>query len=157
MKTAWILLGETNTRKSSVARLLTGASKVGQQFELEDTRGIRIHISVMVGAVQERKKLKPDDLVKELNSSKGWAGDFQQVRNALIVLRYDAIEQFPDGKNYVDALLRDGWRVACIASLGEHTRDWVRQSGIPYVDVAESKKMPSNAVASVIRKAFGWI
>lgn len=85
-----------------------------------------------------------------------WQREFDSVRNALVLLHYRAVNNCPDGKEYVSALFRAGWRIACIVLLGHPAEEWIRHSGIRYVEVPDSPRMASNEVARLVRGAFGW-
>ncbi len=155
MKTAWILIGESNTRKSSVARLLTGIGRIETQVDLADAQGCRFRVRSLVSAAQEAR-LQPAALLEEVNGTTHWDGKFGSIRNAVVLLRYDVDNNCPDGEAYVTAFLNDGWQIACIVSLGEVARDWVRGSGLRSIEIPDSPCLASNEVANIIRKAWAW-
>jgi len=155
MKTSWILIGEADTRKSSTARLLTGLGRIETQVDVADERGRRFRVRSLVSAAQE-SRLTPQDLLAELNGRTHWAGVFDSIRNAVVLLRYDPVNNCPAGQEYVKLLLSDGWHIECVVSLGEPARDWIRSSGIRHIETPQSVSLASNEVAAIVRRAWGW-
>ena len=156
MKSAWVLLGEANTRKSTTSRLLTGIDRWEGQVGVMDWQGKERWMRSLVSAAQEAKRT-PKELLDELNGKNHWQGEFDTVRNAVLVLRYDAFNGCPDGKMYIHDFVNDGWVIQCVVSLGEPARDWVRLSGFQFLEIPNSASLPSNAVAAKVRTAFGWL
>lgn len=142
-------------RKSSAARLLTGVGRIETAVEIADVLGCRFHLRSMISAAQEAR-YTPVKLLQEFNRDARWQGEFNGIRNALVLLRYRAANGCPEGKEYVSAFVGAGWRIACIASLGQRAEDWIRTSGIRYAEFPDSTKMASNEVAHLLRANFGW-
>jgi hypothetical protein len=152
-------MGKANTRKSSLVRCLIGTDNPATEIEILQESGLQIHVRGLIGAAQE-KGILPSVWVTEMESTAHWRGGFPSVRNIIATLRYDAETTggtvFPPGEDYVDALINAGWSVRAIVSLGEPARNWIRQSGLPYLSILKSQSMPSNAIAATVRKALGW-
>ncbi len=156
MKSIWLLVGNTETRKSSIVRCLLGVDNPATEVEVQSITGMVLHMRAFISAVQEKKAVSPEELLRDLNDSH-WKGQFKSMRNALVPLRYDPDSGQPAAECYVQALLNDGWTIKGIASLGEKARDWLKNSGLPYIEVPNSTSVPSNVVAAQVRAAFGWL
>ncbi len=152
-------MGNANTRKSSLVRSLIGTDNSATEVEVLLDSGLQIHIRGLVGAAQE-KGILPGAWVEKLESTTHWHGGFPSVRNIIATLRYDAETVggmiYPPGEDYVAALIDAGWDVRAIISLGEHSRTWVRHSGLPCISIPESRSLPSSAIAVTVRRALGW-
>jgi len=159
MKSIYLILGAKNTHKSSLVRCLMGRDNPATQVELQTLAGLDFRIRGLIGAAQERE-LSPKDWVKELEGQEHWFGAFPSVRNIIAPLRYDSDvvngQRYPSGEEYVDTLIKAGWWVKVIVSLGEPARDWVRVSGIPNIAIPDSTSIPTNAVAAFVKQALGW-
>ncbi|WP_193172538.1 hypothetical protein, partial [Nisaea nitritireducens] len=73
MKRAWIILGEANTKKSSVIRTLTGLPKINDGgipgfVQIEQTNGLRFSLLSYISAMQEAK-ISPEELLKKIELS----------------------------------------------------------------------------------------
>jgi hypothetical protein len=158
MKSIYLILGNSGTRKSSLVRCLIGTDNPATQVEVRLITGMEFRIRGLIGAAQERGLL-PGDWVSDLEHDH-WHGAFPSVRNIIATLLYDAETlrgvSCPPGEEYVDALINAGWCVKGIVSLGEDTRSWVRHSGLPYIAIPNAPTIPSNAIAATVRTAFGW-
>ena len=159
MKSIYLILGAKNTRKSSLIRCLIGSDNPATQVEIRTSAGLDFRIRGLIGTPQERE-LSPKDWVQELDGQEHWFGAFPSVRNIVAPLRYDSEvlngRRYPTGEEYVDTLIKAGWWVKAIVSLGEPARDWVRVSGVPYIALPDSTSVPTNAVAASVKQALGW-
>ena len=156
MKTAWILIGEANSRKSTVSRLLTGVSRIDRPVEVKYASAARVKMHAMVSAAQE-SRLQPVKLISKLNGFQSKENGRCQDLNFVVVLRYDKLNRCPPGEAYVDELMRAGWQIAWIVSLGEGLRPWVNTKTQNCFAIANSKLMASNHIASLIRPRFNWL
>ena len=160
MKSIYLILGAANTRKSSLVRCLIGTDNPATQVEVRTVTGLDFRIRGLIGAGQERG-LMPQDWVREIEGHEHWYGAFPSVCNIIATLRYGAESvrgvMCPPGEEYVDVLIKAGWHVKAIVSLGEPARDWVRVSGLPNIAIPHSASMPSNAIAASVRGALGWL
>ena len=156
MKSIWLLIGNANTRKSSMVRCLLGVDNPATEVEVQSVTGTVLHIRAFISAVQEKKSVSPEELLLDLNDSH-WKGQFKNLRNALVPLRYDPAEGQPAAEFYAQALLDDGWSIKVVVSLGEPARPWLQNSGLPYIEIPNSTSLPSNAIAAQVRAAFGWV
>jgi hypothetical protein len=159
MKSIFLVIGAKNTRKSSLVRCLIGIDNPATQVEIRTLAGLDFRIRGLIGTPQERE-LSPKDWVQELDGQEHWFGAFPSVRNIVAPLRYDSEvlngRRYPTGEEYVDTLIKAGWWVKAIVSLGEPARDWVRVSGVPNISIPDSTSVPTNAVAASVKHALGW-
>jgi hypothetical protein len=125
---------------------------------------MRIHIRALIGAAQERP-LYPDELLEELNNCH-WGGQFPDIRNVLLPLRYEQNiisnrgeknGTYPCAIEYVTALLHDRWTIRGVVSLGQRAQPWLMESGFSYIEIPESASLPGSVVAAQVRSAFGWV
>jgi len=173
LKQAWILIGESNTKKSSVVRGLSTVDNSKTWVEIEECSGLRFQLRCFVTSLQESKTGidgmtetltgASDKLPSKVKADAGQDADVNLalqfgVANALIPLRYNSqqILPFPPGISYVERLIHDGWLIRAIVSLGEPERDWIRYTGIRFAAIPESKQLPGSIVAARIRQLFGW-
>jgi hypothetical protein len=159
MKSIFLVIGAKNTRKSSLVRCLIGIDNPATQVEIRTLAGLDFRIRGLIGTPQERE-LSPKDWVQELDGQEHWFGAFPSVRNIVAPLRYDSEvlngRRYPTGEEYVDTLIKAGWWVKAIVSLGEPARDWVRVSGVPNISIPDSTSVPTNAVAASVKHGLGW-
>ena len=159
MKSIYLVLGAKKTRKSSLVRCLIGIDNPATQVEIRTLAGLDFRMRGLIGTPQERE-LSPKDWVQELDGQEHWFGAFPSVRNIVAPLRYDSEvlngRRYPTGEEYVDTLIKAGWWVKAIVSLGEPARDWVRVSGVPNISIPDSTSVPTNAVAASVKHALGW-
>jgi len=155
----WIIIGEHKVRKSSVARSLLGVDDPRSYAEAETVSGLRFRIHPCISAYQERNKT-PDDMIDELDEKPNDEAkeqlDDHHFRNALVVLRYDRLKNYPHGKEYVERLLKEGWEIEAIISLNIPCPAWVRDSGIPNLDILNVADLTSRDIARQVRQAIGW-
>ena len=160
MKSIFLIIGAGNTRKSSLVRCLLGTDNQATQVEIRTLTGLNFRMRGLIGAAQAQGFL-PGDWVNELDRQEHWSGAFPSVRNILATLRYDSEivsgRRYPPGEEYVDVLIKAGWLVKGIVSLGEPAREWVRVSGLPNIAIPDSASIPSNTTAASVRGAFGWL
>ncbi len=160
MKSIYLVLGAKKTRKSSLVSCLIGIDNPATQVEIRTLAGLDFRMRGLIGTPQERE-LSPKDWVQELDGQEHWFGAFPSVRNILAPLRYDSEvlngRRYPTGEEYVDTLIKAGWWVKAIVSLGEPARDWVRVSGVPHMAIPESRSVPTTDIAASVRHALGWM
>ena len=159
MKSIYLVLGAKKTRKSSLVRCLIGIDNPATQVEIRTLAGLDFRMRGLIGTPQERE-LSPKDWVQELDGQEHWFGAFPSVRNIVAPLRYDSEvlngRRYPTGEEYVDTLIKAGWWVKAIVSLGEPARDWVRVSGVANISIPDSTSVPTNAMAASVKHALGW-
>ncbi len=180
MKRAWILLGDSNVKKSTVIRALTGTGNVNinknlsvksnKICQIERLDGLRFSLVPYTSAMQEgegKVKIVPEDMLKHFNNKEVFAIPesslavskqdgfiFPGVRNFLFCLHNKS--NFSDPKTYVELLLQDEWNIEAIISLGAEAPNWLQYSGIRYAAIPNAKKLPGSVVAYKVRDFFQW-
>lgn len=179
-KCAWVLIGDANTKKSSVVRGLTGIGKSQTLVEVQEISGLRIKLKSFLTSLQENE-IDEDKMIDEIYGEYGDRADiFSSVsgldrdddgggytnypiiyqKNALVTLRYDPVVHngkiYNSGLLYVQRLVQESFEIKAIVSLGKIARPWIRCSGIPYASIVGVVDMPGSMVASQVRDFFGW-
>lgn len=144
---AYLLIGNPNTRKSSLLRALTGCFNRSVR-DIETLEGEVLRLYVRVAALQA-SRATAEDFADEARRSRCGAVAFSLWPGANPL---DA-QRLPDAPTYVDRLRAAGFRFQRIAVLGAHPLQ-LRMQGVerfPKVLV-----QPINATAHAIRQHFGW-
>ncbi|MCM0021383.1 MAG: hypothetical protein NBV67_15435 [Tagaea sp.] len=151
-KSVIVLLGENNTRKSSVIRCLTGADARASVHEIALADGGYLPLYVHVRSIQEhvgQNAILPAQLVAEFDGS--------GYRNFLIPLHDAHGRAGQTGQAYVDALMDAGYLVPWVLSLGvEAAPAWVWSRAQRVGEFWDSREMPCTATAAAIRRMVGW-
>ena len=145
----YLLVGNTHTRKSSVARSLTGCfNRSVRDIALSSGRST-LRLYARVGALQETKTA-PEDFVREATR--------QRCDAVLCCLAPGALpgapQQYPEADEYLDHFAQAGWRLCGIAALGQNSGG-LRSPLLRHFPQAGTD--PINATAQAVRKHFGWI
>ncbi len=146
---AYILIGNPNTRKTSVVRSLTGCfNRSVRDIQLQsDRRPLRFY--ARVGALQSTRTTV-DDFLLEVAKARCEAVIFCLSPNAH---KTDLVE-YPDAQTYVASLRAQGWRIKAVAVLGQDGGG-VRATNLRQHTLAPTA--PVNATARDVRAQFGWI
>lgn len=142
---AYVIIGEPNTRKSSVMRSLTGCFN----RSIRDIRllsGQQIQIYARVSSVQE-SKTTIQDFINEVRLT--------QCGHVMLCLWADANPynraSFPDALAYLSAFHAAGWNIVKVAVLGN------AQAIYPNQAVFRGSQLdPINVTAHAVRLHFGW-
>jgi hypothetical protein len=146
---AYLIVGNPNTRKSSLVRALTGAFNRSLRDIQPLGRGRPLRLYARVGSLQDRH-MSPDDFVAEVG----------RVRcDALLCCLLPAAhphapDQLPAAAAYVARFERAGWRIAAIAVLGQD-RGGLRSPRLQQFPQAGTA--PINVTAAAVRAHFGWM
>jgi hypothetical protein len=146
---AYILIGNANTRKTSIVRSLTGCFN----------RSVR-DIQLQTG----KRPVRFYARVGELQSTRTTVGEFlAEVARA----RCDAVifclapganktdlEEYPDAQAYVATLREQGWRIKGVAVLGQDSGG-VRAPNLR--QYTQAPTAPVNVTARDVRAQFGWV
>ncbi|UAA38814.1 hypothetical protein KIH87_00070 [Paraneptunicella aestuarii] len=157
-----IVIGDSNARKSSTIRCLTGA---GQGFsrkilEIELMNNSVILVYVKQSALQENYRLKtPEEFIDFIKSEK--------PEHFLFALRAKGTthkgKQYPDCTVYIEEFIKAGIEIESIALLGStaigRRSDIVKivPSTCAIVEEANSAAQPANKTAAKVRKTWGWL
>ena len=145
---AYLIIGETNTRKSSLLRSLTGCfNRSDRDIQLADGTTIRIY--ARVSSLQESKITAKDFLAEVAARGCG---------NVIFCLLPDPNPLFPmlypDADMYITAFEEAGWSFVKTAVVGTHPIT----PGLPYVArFPRAASLPINLLAKNIRTHFEWV
>ncbi|MFZ2990009.1 hypothetical protein [Ideonella sp.] len=148
MVEAYVLIGNPNTRKSTLMRCLTGCfSRSVRDIALH--RGGNIKLYARVAALQE-SRTPAVDFASELARSR-----CQNVAFALWPESHpNDPERLPDAQTYLRQLRDAGWAIRKVAVLG------AQPIRLDIKDVAHFSNVlsqPINTSAQQIRNHFGWV
>jgi hypothetical protein len=146
---AYLLIGNANTRKTSLVRSLTGCfNRSVRDIQLQSAkRPVRFY--ARVGALQNTRT-SIDDFVQEVARARCDAVIFCLSPGAL---KTDLAE-YPDAQTYVAALRERGWRIKAVAVLGQDGGG-VRAPNLR--QYTQAPTAPVNATARDVRAQFGWV
>jgi hypothetical protein len=150
MPTAYVILGNANTRKSSTARALTGVARRKSVTVATNTGNIEIF--VQISSLQE-SEIQPSDFVAEMNS-----GGYENVLVTLWVSeRVTSSDTYPQGVDYLQVFIDDGWSIAYVVVLAASTFHG-SPTGTPSPHfIPDSRTTPVNSIAAQIRDWWGWV
>lgn len=145
---AYIVIGNPNTRKSSVVRSLTGCFNRSIRDILLQGAKVPVRMYARTGALQETKT-SPEDILAEVAKARCAA--------ILCCLAPSAHPNhpslYPDAQAYVACFKAAGWRVRSIAVLGQNGGG-LRSPNLRQFPQATTA--PINVTAHAVRAHFGW-
>lgn len=150
-----IIIGDSNTRKSSLLRCLTGLGGGNSKrfLQVMEASGNVITVYCMVAALQEDyKPMSPEDFIAHINSLTPRPNDIA------FTLRVSAQGAFPSFGAYFQAFSQVGWPVMSVALLGQSA--CAQQSSIQCRKIWSAPKSPSqptNQTAADVRNAWQWV
>ena len=144
---AYLIIGEPNTRKSSLLRSLTGCFNRNDR-DIQLVNGTLINIYARVSSLQE-SKITPKDFIKEVHA-RGCA-------NVIFCLLPDPNPLFPilypDAHMYISTFEEAGWSFVKTAIVGIHDIS----PDLPHVArFPRAASLPINVLAKNIRAHFDW-
>jgi hypothetical protein len=151
----YLLVGNTHTRKSSVARSLTGCfNRSVRDIALSSGRST-LRLYARVGALQETRT-SPEDFVQEVARQRCDAVLCCLAPDALATLPAapSARPQYPAASDYLEHFAQAGWQLRSIAALGQNSGG-LRSPLLRHFPQAGTD--PINATAHAVRKHFGWV
>ena len=145
---AYILIGNANTRKTSVVRSLTGCFNRSVR-DIQPLGGKPVlRLYARVGTLQD-SKCSPADFIAEAASTHCSAVLCCLSPNA----NPDHAEHLPDAQAYLAAFKAAGWRQRAIAVLGQNGGG-VRSPSL--LQFPQAPIAPINQTARAVRMHFGW-
>ena len=146
---AYILIGNANTRKTSVVRSLTGCfNRSVRDIQLQSGRR-PLRFYARVGSLQSTR-----------TSLEAFLAEVARARcdAVLFCLSPGAnktdLEEYPDASTYVEALREKGWRINGVAVLGQDGGG-VRAANLR--QYTQAPTAPINVTARDVRAQFGWL
>ncbi|MEO8122771.1 MAG: hypothetical protein ABI633_01850 [Burkholderiales bacterium] len=145
---AFVIIGNANTRKSSVVRSLTGCFNRSLR-DIEPASGGPVRkVYVRAGALQHART-RPADFVAEVSA--------KRCDTVLVCLTPDPNpidpDDLPDAGAYLAQFRAVGWNVRSIAVLGQNDGG-VRSPNLQQFPQAPTH--PINVTAQAVRQHFGW-
>ncbi len=146
---AYIIIGNTNTRKASLIRSLTGCfNRSVRDILLQgDKRPQRFY--ARVGTLQDTRTTI-EQFAAEVMRSRCDAAVFCLSPNANKTDQLD----LPDAQTYVAAFRKLGWRIKGIAVLGQNDGGLCAPNLRQY---PQAPAAPVNVTARDVRAQFGWV
>ena len=146
---AYIIIGNTNTRKASLVRSLTGCfNRSVREIQIQGTKKPQ-RFYARVGTLQDTR-VTVAQFVAEVARARAEAVVFCLSPEAH---KTDTLE-YPDAQAYVAALRELGWRVKGVAVLGQNAGG-VRAPNLRQYTSAPTA--PVNLTARDVRAQFGWL
>ena len=150
-----IIIGDSNTRKSSLLRCLTGigSGNATRFMDVTETTGNVITVYCMLSALQENyKPLLPAEFVKYIKALRPVPTDIA------ITLRVSPTRSYPAFSAYLQTFSQAGWGVVNVALLGPSACAQQAAIACPNIcAVTNSPLQPSNQTANQVRNAWGWV
>ena len=145
---AYILIGNANTRKTSVTRSLTGCfNRSVRDIQLQSGKPVRFY--ARVGALQNTRTTL-DEFVQEVQRTRCEAVLFSLSPTAV---QTDLMD-YPDAQSYVAGLRDRGWRLKAVAVLGQDGGGVRAPNLRQYIQAGTA---PVNVTAREVRAQFGWL
>jgi hypothetical protein len=145
---AYIVIGNPNTRKSSLVRSLSGCFNRSVRDILPADGSHALRVYARTGALQETRT-GIDDFIAEAGRSRCGT-----VLCCLWPSAHPIVpEQCPDALSYIEGFKAAGWRIVAIAVLGQNGGE-VRSPKLRQFTQAPTD--PINATARAVRAHFGW-
>jgi hypothetical protein len=145
---AYIVIGNSNTRKASVVRSLTGCFNRSIRDILIQGQKVPVRIYARVGSLQETRT-RPDEFVAEVEK--------RRCAAVLLCLSPSAHPHdpslYPEAKEYVSQFKAVGWQLHSIAVFGQNS------GGVIFGNLRQFPQAgtaPINVTAHAVRKFFGW-
>lgn len=142
-KKLYIILGQSNSRKSSVMRCLTGCTVVRGNWQIQFLNKQTETCFVSITSPQERggEGVFVDLFIKELLEKK-------EVY-LFITMQSKSTTKQPDGEYYLQAFINAGFDIQKIACFDENVNTTI----LP-IQLFNTRDIPSNQTASEVRKLW---
>jgi hypothetical protein len=158
MPNVYAILGESDARKSSTVRALTGVPQQYDAWSVATSLTGNIDVYVEIRALQE-SNIQPQDFVSKIANVHQYRINRGEspINNILIPLRILAFNGCPDGTDYLQHFASAGWNVSQIVVLGNTPLTITLPTAVPAHLITGSASMPANAIASNIRGWWNWL
>lgn len=150
-KTAYILIGDANTGKSSYIRCVSGASPFKNEVVVRNRNNKDITLWTKQSALQELPDwlISPAELIALLN----------RYDYCLIALRFQPTKKCPhNADEYVQLLSRKKWDLKLVI-LGNNHSNYLTSTNFTnkeLLSIQTPVSEPANFIAIRIRKFFDW-
>ncbi len=161
MPNVYAILGESNARKSSTVRALTGVFQWQSAWSVATTTHTPLDIHIEVSSLQE-SNISPQGFVDKIDAvNRNRASlnpPYPDVANILVPIWISAGNNLPPGINYLQHFAQQpGWNISQIVVLGAAALPPALPVGVPAHLISGSVSMPANAIASQIRGFWNWL
>jgi hypothetical protein len=151
MPNVYVILGDSNARKSSTMRALTGVRQESDYWEMA-TRSGGVDIFYIRTMSLQEAGITPQVFVKKINQL--------VVSNVFISLRIKPLKKagkiYAAGADYLDAFKRAKWNIKTLFVLGDPALPPRLPTGIRANLISKSRTRPANEIASTIRGVWNW-
>ena len=146
---AYIIIGNTNTRKASLVRSLTGCFNRSVRDVQIQGQSAPVRIYARIGTLQDTRTTV-GEFIAEVERTRCKAAIFC-LSPAVDPNKTSGVLDAP---SYVAALKAEGWRIKGIAVLGQNGGG-VRATNLRQYPLAPTA--PINVTARDVRAQFGWL
>ncbi|EOV9410012.1 hypothetical protein ACN5W3_004467 [Vibrio parahaemolyticus] len=156
MKKLHIVIGDSDTRKSSLIRALTGAGQGQSRKDLDvvKTNGAVSTIHVMQSALQENYKPQlPQEYIDFVNQHS--TDEFLFSLRVTKVFANGII--YPDAVDYIRQFKQAGLSISSVALLGPSANSLNLSQCGNIVQQPQSHTTPTNQTASQVRQGWHWV
>ena len=164
----YIIVGEKNTRKSTIARCLCGCSYSHDLWrDIEDSNGNQFELFVeRNSSLQEETGILPQDFVNKINKGIPHNGNTVVPTDILVLLRVQKVSDggsnFPDAQTYINHFeSQPNWTTKALILLDQpasQTTPFPSSNQKPIVIMEPHIKTdPINKTAADIRSKLGWM
>jgi hypothetical protein len=145
-KKVYIILGKSNSRKSSVLRCLTGCSVKQGRWQMQLLNGITSCFYVSITSPQERNTIgiPVNAFIQEISE--------RNEDYLIIALQSRSTSQQPHGEYYIQALIDAGFDIQTLACFDENAN--ILNLPVQYYN---SLDVATNQTASQVRKLWGIV
>lgn len=146
---AYLIIGNSNTRKASLVRSLTGCfNRSVRDIQIQGTKA-PVRFYARIGTLQDTRT-SVEDFVAEVGRARCQAVIFCLSPSS----GQNAGADVPDAQAYVDGFRAAGWRIKAVAVLGQNAGG-VRAGNLRQYTQAPTS--PINVTAREVRAQFGWV
>lgn len=157
-----IIIGDADTRKSSLMRCLTGVSggrSANQNMDIALTNGTIIRVHCTTSALQE--SLNPRTPAQFIAEVQGMSPAPTDIAITLRVRARGSARTggpYPNATTYLSAFSQVNWPVANVALLGSAACALQPLAAGPNIAVVpNSPYRPTNETAAQVRQVWGWL
>lgn len=145
-KKLYIVLGKSNSHKSSVIRCLSGCRDSRGGWEIAMTKSTeKFYVSITSPQERNGVGINPKDFVTMLLNLK--------EEHILLALQSTSSSSQPNGDAYLDAFIKAGFDIQIVACFDSSANTL----SLPIQVINDTASNPSNATASDLRKLWGLI
>jgi len=154
-----VIIGDPDTRKSSLTRCLVGVGRVnhgsGTRWDVALVRGAPIKLFCKVASLQEGQHAMGSTAFIR------FVKDLRPVPDEILISLRVSGGRFPDAVDYLSAFNAASWPVRSVALMDTSAIGLAPlralAAGARVARVPGSSIVPTNASAALVRKVWGWV